>query len=363
MRYLSIPILSLLIFNSCKHVPKTSHPQELINKKVSYKTDFKIGEKDTVRFFWSSRQRYPSDAFTSRNSYCKYENDSLKFVLSAGSMTVFYFKISVHEDSVTQSFWKYDCTSNTNYKPIAYNLTLDKKNYKEGDTLNADVFFKGYIAADSIRHSKNDTVMVIGKIKLKVRGSSFNYDTLSEETNLAEFYDLLRQRPDTITKVSLWNSGLTQLPNELLLFTNLQQLSLQQNRLTNADFSLLGQLKSLKYLDLQNCGLRNIPKEVMQLKNLESLNLYWNNLREIPDKLYSLTLLRELNIGYNDLNTLSPKIANLKNLESLETSSTYIRVYPDEMTIMTKLREIYPSDKMKYIPPALRKYAWGCDYY
>jgi hypothetical protein len=363
MKHPVISILLCLTLASCGQVSESLLQSDRINHAVDYQQDLKVEATDTLIYFTNARERYPFETFNARNGYCKYENDTLKFVFSEGMMPNSTFRIAVHNDTANPTFWKYDCTHSINYKPIAYYLQLDKKSYENGDSLTANIFFKGCVSADKKYYFENDTVTVKGKIRLKVRSSTFNYDTLSEETNLAEFYDLLHQRPDTITKLNLYRTGLTKLPNELLQFKGLQELSLEQNRLTNADFSILKELKRLRSLSLQECSMAVLPNEITGLKNLEVLNLYLNNLSQLPDELYNLTSLRELNIGANNLKTLSPKIANLKNLQSLVTSHTGIIVYPNEMAGMKKLREIYPRDTMKYIPAVLKKYAWGCEYY
>ena len=362
MKQFAITILLWLTIASCRQTSESEAQHNRINHLVQYSKDLEIAETDTLMYFSSARERYPFEVFNSRNSYCKNENDTMEFVFSEGMMPNSTFSMTVYKDTVVPTFWKYDCTHSTNYKPIAYYLKLDKKKYGIGDSLIARIFFKGFAAADNKHYFKNDTVTVKGYVKLKVRNSTFDFDTLSEESNLAEFFELLKQRPDTITKLNLWNSGLTTLPKELLLFENLQELSLHQNKLTDADFSILKKLKSLKSLNLQECSLNAVPKEVIQLEKLEILNLYLNSLARIPDELYTLISLKELNIGANNLKTLSPKIANLKNLQSLETTHTGIKVYPEEMTRMKKLTEIYPRDTMQYIPASLKKYAWGCDY-
>jgi hypothetical protein len=360
------PAFSMLLYltlASCGQDAESLLRTDRINHAVDYRKGLTVAATDTLIYFTTGREHDPFEAFNARDSYCKYENDTLKFVLRDPDLTASVLQMTVFNDTVFAEFWEYSCTHNSNYKPIAYYLQLDKKNYEKGDSLAANIFFKGFISADNIYDFENDTVTVKGKISLKVRSSTFDIDTLKEEINLARFYDLLHQRPDTITKLRLGYSGLTKLPNELLQFKNLQELSLENNSLTNADFSILKEFKRLRSLSLQGCSLATVPKEITLLNNLEILNLYLNNLNQIPDELYNLTSLRELSIGANNLKTLSPKIANLKNLQSLETSHTDITVYPNEMAGMKMLAEIYPRDTMKYIPAVLKKYASGCDYY
>jgi Leucine-rich repeat (LRR) protein len=363
MRPYNFTILLLILVGSCR--PKTNIVDEpkTVLPSAFYDKNLQVSTEDTVRYSYTSRERYPSETFNGKNGYCTFRNDSLFFHFSDGIMGSSYLTIFVTKDSSKAFFGKSDCTSNTVYKNIAYKLTLNNKDFALGDTILADIFFKAVAYKDNRQYFKNDTATVAGKIKLKIRDANFDFDHLNEENSQAEFYELLQQRPDTITKLNLYGSGFIRIPEVINQFKNLQELSLENNDLSKADFSVLLELKKLKSLSLQNCRLNKVPQQLFQLKGLEILNLYWNNLTDIPDELYSLTTLKDLNIGYNNLNSLSPKISNLIYLESLETSATEIKSYPDAMANLKNIKELYPRDTMKYIPASLKKYAWGCDYY
>lgn len=363
MRPYNFTILLLILVGSCRPKNNIADKPTTVLPSAFYDDNLQITKVDTVRYSYSSRERYPFETFNQRNGYCTLRNDTLLFYFSDGIMSSSYLTMFVTKDSSKAFYGKSDCTSNTTYKNVAYKLTLNKKDFAVGDTIIADIFFKAVAFADNKRYFKNDTATVAGKVKLKIRDTHFDFDRLYEEKSQAEFYELLQQRPDTISKLNLYGSGFTKIPVELNQFVNLQELSLENNDLSNADFSVLLQLKKLNSLSLQNCRLNKVPVQLYQLKGMEILNLYWNNLTDIPDELYSLTQLKELNIGYNNLNSLSPKISNLKHLEILETSATEIKSYPDAMATLKNIKELYPRDTMKYIPASLKKYAWGCDYY
>lgn len=363
MRPYNFTILLLIIVGSCRPKNNIVDEPKTVFPSAIYDNNLQVTMEDTVRYSYTSRERYPFETFNAKNGYCTLRNDSLFLHFSDGIMGSSYLTLFVTKDSSKAFYGKSDCTSNTVYKNIAYKLTLNKNHFAIGDTLLADIFFKAVAFKDGRRYFNNDTATVAGKIKLRIRDTAFNFDRLYEEKSQAEFYELLQERPDTITKLNLYGSGFTKIPEVLNQFINLQELSFENNDLSNADFSVLLELKKLKSLSLQNCSLNKVPPQLFKLKGLEILNLYWNNLTDIPDELYSLTTLKDLNIGYNNLNSLSPKISNLKNLESLETSATEIKSYPDAMATLKNIKELYPRDTMKYIPASLKKYAWGCDYY
>src|SRR5687768_14621070 len=183
----ALSILLYLTFASCgQHAERPLTPDQ-INYAVDYKQGLTVASTDTLLYYFTSaREHYLAAAFNARNSYCKYENDTLKFVFREGRLTQSILEMAVHNDSAIPTFWKNDCTHSKNYQPITCYLQLDKKNYEKGDSLTANIFFKGF---------GGDTVIVQGKIRLKVKSSTFDNDTLRAEVNLAKFYDLLHQRP------------------------------------------------------------------------------------------------------------------------------------------------------------------------
>jgi Leucine-rich repeat (LRR) protein len=237
---------------------------------------------------------------------------------------------------------------------------LNRFKPKVGDYLVLKINYKA-IGTPEFERTYKDTITVEGKIRLKVRDSQFGWEELRIEDNRNQFYSLLHERPDTITRLNLYGCSFRQLPEELKFFTNLRDLDLEGNDLSKASLTNFAQLKRLKVLNLQDCNISVFPISVTQLPQLENLSVYGNSLTSVPDELYNVTSLRELNIGNNNLTNLSPLIYRLQNLRMLETSHTEIRRYPKELAKLKKLTDIYPSDTMIFIPHSLIKFVSGCD--
>ncbi|HEY6436582.1 MAG TPA: hypothetical protein VIY47_08330, partial [Ignavibacteriaceae bacterium] len=260
-------------------------------------------------------------------------------------MTSTILKLFVVNQTFDTDVWINDCTSSTLYKPISQNIQLNKTTFKVGDTLIGQLSYKG-AAFFEVRFSSTDTLSFKGKFKLVIRPSDYSFDDLEKENNFKDFMALTLSKPDTIREVDLRKSGLREIPNEILLFKNLESLSLEDNDLSKADFSILKQLTKLKKLKLQECKLTEIPTTVFSLKYLEEFDIYLNEISEIPEELFTLTKLKGLQIGGNNLKTLSPNISRLTDLEWIEFSSTQIMRLPNEMTKLKFLKEIYPNDTM-----------------
>lgn len=300
--------------------------------------------------------------FNDNKGICKVENDTLKILLREGAMTSTVLNLYVTNQKVSSGAWIFDCISNTYYKPINQILTINQKQFYPGDTLVGEFHFAGLSFYKDSTIGR-DTLTISGKFRLPVRPPGFTFEDLDKENNYKKFMALTQAGPDTIKEVSLWKCGLKEVPKEILLFRNLESLSLEENDLGRADFSFLGQLTKLKKLNLRECRLNEIPSSVFSLKELEEFDIYLNHITEIPNELFKLSNLKALQIGGNDLKTLSPEIARLTRLEWIEFSSTRIYKLPDEMVKLKSLKEIYPNDTMIYIPAGLKPLlAASCDY-
>jgi hypothetical protein len=268
--------------------------------------------------------------------------------------------LKVLKDSVHSELKLRDNHNRFTYDLSTINLTLNSPLFKVGDYVTAKISFQ--TIGKSVEHPKfRDTVKVKGKLRLIVHDNTFNFDSLYVKEQRDKFYSLLKERPDTITKLNLYGCSFTELPIELSYFTNLEELDLNGNDLSTANLNKLTGLQNLRKLSLQECNLTIFPRSILKLSMLEVLTVFNNKISNIPDELYNLANLKELTIGNNPLKDLSPKVSNLKNLVLIETSFTDIRRYPDEMIKLKKLKEIYPSDTMFYMPKQLVKYVWGCD--
>jgi SmpA / OmlA family/Leucine rich repeat len=356
-------ILLFLLVISCKQKNNTSDEPTTVSPSAFYDKNLKVTTLDTVKYLVPANEEYWDLTFNPRDWYCTLRNDSLFFYYFKEPQTgisncggaIPNLMIYVTKDRSELFHMAYG-DFESDYRNIAYKLTLNNKDFAIGDTIHANIYLKAIPIKNGYNFG-NNTLIFSGKVKLKIRDSNFDRSHLYEEKRRAKFYDLLQQRPDTITKLFLVRCNFTKIPKELNQFKNLEKLLIIDDDLSNADFSVLLDLKKLKSLGFQNCKLNKVPPQIFKLHKLEVLNLFWNNLTYIPDKVYSLTLLKDLNIGSNNLNLLSPKIANLKCLESLTVDATEIESYPDTITVSKNIKILvpYPKDKFSRIKIGMKK--------
>lgn len=190
-----------------------------------------------------------------------------------------------------------------------------------------------------------------------------NY-TLDELTNLKE--------------LNLHRRGITYIPPEIGLLTNLQKLTINYNRIYDQNGHLItrgiteippeiGLLTNLRELDLAWNQIKKIPPEIGQLIKLESLALTGNKITKIPPEIGKLTRLRELylsdNFSYDEngnlvtkgITEIPPEIG-LTNLKNLDLARNQITQIPPEIGRLTNLQNLYLSgNQITKIPPEIGK--------
>jgi Leucine-rich repeat (LRR) protein len=103
---------------------------------------------------------------------------------------------------------------------------------------------------------------------------------------------------------------------------------------------LMYRLPRLRSLDLYYCGITRLPPEISLLTNLTTLNLAKNELTELPPELGCLHRLRELNLNANKLVSFPREVGRLMSLATLHFNYNNITCLPVEMSLLTSLSEI-----------------------
>jgi len=325
---------------------------------VNYDSELRISNKDSLVLKSTRHRDYYSQIADSSNSYCQIINDTLILHLSTGQLEGAYFMdIRTAKDTAIIDFRLFDNYSKYTYTTNKLTITLDKKALRPGEYIIAKVAYNSIGNLNDGQQLQYDTVEFSGIIKLKIRDKAFTAEDLMEEDFKNRFYVETKQRPDTIKRLFLYTSKwLTDIPKDILLYTNLEELYLGGTDLSKANLEILCNLTHLKVLDLSDCNLSKIPACFGSLIQLEELGISLNHLSSIPESIYELSNLKDLDIESNNLSFLSKSIGNLKSLESIGLGNTRIVRLPDEMLSLPKLKEIYTNDTMKYIPKPLLKY-------
>jgi len=102
----------------------------------------------------------------------------------------------------------------------------------------------------------------------------------------------------------------------------------------------IGDLVSLKKLDLASSVIKSLPPSIGRLHNLKTLTLrHVKNLTSLPEEIGDLVSLNKLDLDYSGITSLPPSIGRLHNLEEL--SLRYVKdltSLPEEIGNFTKLK-------------------------
>ncbi len=150
----------------------------------------------------------------------------------------------------------------------------------------------------------------------------------------------------TVLDLSDWGLpgwGISELPEEIGQFANLQSLGLRDNQLTSLPESM-GQLAKLQSLDLSGNKLPSLPKSIGQLASLQSLDLSFNKLTSLPESFGQLANLQSLNLTGNQLTSLPEFFGQLAKLQSLDLRGNQLASLPASLARLKKLRELKLND-------------------
>ena len=109
--------------------------------------------------------------------------------------------------------------------------------------------------------------------------------------------------------------------------------------------------KQLKKLDLTDCRLTEIPREVFELEQIELLYLNSNLLRTVPKSITKLSNLTELNLSFNQITTVLESITKLSNLIKLDLWKNQITTVPESITKLSNLTELDLRYNLLETPP------------
>ncbi len=176
---------------------------------------------------------------------------------------------------------------------------------------------------------------------------SFFYDV--EDNNISRIYlhsRTMKHLPDSLGNLSslkileLGSNRLQIVPETISNLTSLTYLVLNWNGLKELP-SWIGKLKSLTRFHLSHNKLELLPDSLGDLKNLEILHLNNNNLKKLPESIGNLSSLKELRLEYNLLTTLPNSIGNLCRIETLYLNNNILANLPTSIGNMKNLKEIY----------------------
>ena len=149
---------------------------------------------------------------------------------------------------------------------------------------------------------------------------------------------------ESLEQMELESCGINQLPEITTDHAPLFSLKISDNALTTIPDSF-GKLSKLKELDLSRNMLQTFPYALSTLTCLRELELSSNNIKELPSFCNNLVSLEELNLRYNDVRTLPDHMDGLIRLKKIDlsrqgdTKNGSLRVSSIPADLITRLAE------------------------
>jgi Leucine-rich repeat (LRR) protein len=142
---------------------------------------------------------------------------------------------------------------------------------------------------------------------------SLTLDTMKGYTSIDE----AKANPDKVIKLVLSKKKLTEFPEEIRQFKNLQYLDLGKNKLT-AIPNWISELPYLQALILSHNDIDSLNPQIGMLKHLKWLTMNRDPLNAIPDAIGGLTELRYIDMWGDNISYFSSALSKLTDLKSLD---------------------------------------------
>ncbi|XP_033730359.1 leucine-rich repeat protein soc-2-like [Pecten maximus] len=98
--------------------------------------------------------------------------------------------------------------------------------------------------------------------------------------------------------------------------TALQSCNLSQNQLQKVPPKLAANFNVLRELNLSHNSISELPEEILSISELNNLDLSTNRLREVPQVIYHFVNLKVLKMGKNAISEIN--VAKLLQMPSLQ---------------------------------------------
>jgi hypothetical protein len=166
---------------------------------------------------------------------------------------------------------------------------------------------------------------VAGQEKKQLTEEAFHFDGLKPKMEFYSLSDALRD-PTSVTSLRLQRQGLNSVPPDISKLTNLLELDLSGNEISDAGNSISA-LTKLEKLDMSGNRLTQIPTAICQLKNLKSLNLSGNRISS--GSLACLSALERVYLNSNSLTAIPEGLAQMESLKTLYLNNNQITTLPE----------------------------------
>jgi Leucine-rich repeat (LRR) protein len=157
-----------------------------------------------------------------------------------------------------------------------------------------------------------------------------------------EIYELSDEALAAFKDISFDGKDLIEIPTFIYKTKELKYLRLDKNYLSNIPEILIDHLSNTNIIGiaLNYNYITSLPENIGNLKSLRSLELTANRLTTLPESFGNLESLRELYILNNSLTRLPESIGSLQKLEYLNLATNNLRTLPESIKYLQNLENL-----------------------
>jgi Leucine-rich repeat (LRR) protein len=164
--------------------------------------------------------------------------------------------------------------------------------------------------------------------------------------------DRLKPLP-SLLRLGLQHNLIRVVPSGISNFHNLRRLNFNHNKIVEVA-PAIGLLKKLEYLSFYNNALTSIPAGLYDLTSLKLIDLYFNQIDEVPDDIARWQELEILFISHNRIWTLPDTLLSLQKITELYAYDNRLVKLPTHIDKLSKLRVLRVNQNfLKEIPSSL----------
>jgi len=159
------------------------------------------------------------------------------------------------------------------------------------------------------------------------------------------------KNPTNYKSARFSGSGLTNFPEQIFLFPNLEEIDISENEITLLS-PRLNELKNLKELHVSKNRLTSLGSEITSCGSLEVLQIQNNPLENVSKEIGKMITLREITIGEIARKCTIPKeLWTLTNLKKIKITHAFLTEIPSAISGFKQLVELCLSNNSISVVP------------
>lgn len=221
------------------------------------------------------------------------------------------------------------------------------------------IFSSFFMFKSASKCKKNAKIAILGLV-LTLVGCSFQQSAPRKfVTTTTEKATIEQAAVVEFINLSATNGGEKPSVSNLIqtAYPKVEKLSFRGHKLDATDFAIVNHVgKTLVYLDVAGCGLKEASADLANAKGLTTLYLSDNSITNLDSAIYSLDNLTYINLDRNGITALPEGISGLKSLKWLRLNNNKLSSLPSDMGELKNVKRLYLNrNEFTSVPEAIKQ--------